>query len=88
MKSRAPKAGGFDIIVWQKAKAAEVFCSAYTPAGREYLGKWFTLGHSIDAYEMGIIHPREFIGQAPQGLRIGGISPGSKVPMLINPHLH
>lgn len=89
MATRVPDGRGFDVVVWQKVKIGEVYCAAYSPRGQEYVSKWIEGPvRRVQAYEMGAIHPKEFIGEAPKDLRIGGISPGAKVPMLINPPLH
>lgn len=88
MQIKLPDGKGFDIVVWQKPRVGEVFCTAYTFAGKIYMGEWFTAPETHIPYEMGAIHPREFIGKAPKDLKIGGVSPGAKKPMLINPPLH
>lgn len=88
-KIKVPKGEGFDIVVWQMANVGIVYCAAYTSPGQEYLAKWIEEPiYRVKAYDMGATQPREFIGAAPKHLKIGGISPGAKVPMLINPPLH
>jgi hypothetical protein len=89
MRIKVPDGRGFDVVVWQKPPAGTVFCAAYTRAGAIYLVEWLEIPVGIrTAYDMGGIHPRDFLKTVPSGLKIGGVGPESGSVRLINPPLH
>lgn len=89
MKIKVPDGKGFDVVVWQPRAVGAVYCSAYTAAGIRHVLKFVEPPVvAVKAYDLGATHPREFLGEAEKELKIGGVSPGAKAPMLINPHLH
>jgi hypothetical protein len=87
MANKVPNGKGFDIVIWS-GKNMEAFAAAYTVSGREYLSKWKPEVALSVAYSLDYILPKDFLQEAPKELKIGGISPGARVPMLINPPLH
>jgi hypothetical protein len=87
-KIKVPDGRGFDVVIWQKSELDSAYMAAKTYTGRRLVREWFPRAQLNKAYSLDDIFPQQLLAKAPSGLRIGGISPGARVPMLLNPSLH
>lgn len=83
-KIRLPDSAGHDIVIWQKKENTPTWAVGYSGKGIDYIQKYIPeyVGGKI---ELAGIFPDQFIGHAPQNVRIGGIIPGTRQTVTIHP---
>lgn len=82
--NRLPDSAGHDIVVWQKGEQSPTWAVGYSGGGIDYIRRYFPeyLGGKI---ELAGVFPQEFLGQAPKGLKIGGVIPGTRKTVTLRP---
>lgn len=85
-KIKVPDGRGFDILIWSRSATSPTWACPYTIVGRDYLRKFVPEAKLRVASKLDWIFPEDFLKSS--SLKIGGISPGARVPMRLNPRLH
>lgn len=87
-KIKVPDGRGFDIVVWQKNRVSPAYACPYTFKGRSYLRKFLPRADFCRANDLKGTYPQDLLDRCPSSVSIGGISPGARIPMRLNPRLH
>lgn len=86
-KIRIPEGQGYDIIIWQRTEESPTWVASYTKDGYFYLQKFIPQVVNKKAFQLEET-PFNVIDLAPKNLKIGGMSPKTRVVMRLNPRLH